>query len=357
MLEEFWYKLKSTLLKLANFKKRSRTKRYLFPVVLIFIAAVLIFTLPKPYFLLINNQVLSFLIFTTVVVASAWFGGFGPGLFATLFAALVNYFTLLKWDAAIQPFTGDLLLSAIFIVEGLVISIISEVRYQAEFQKDEFIGFAAHELKNPLTTIKVYASLLNRYFEKTKKDKYSQITQSIESQSDRILELINDLLDVTQIEVGKFDYEEDLFDFDNLVEETVGHQRIIDPKREIILTGQCKRIIRGDKYRLGQVITNLLTNALKYSPKDAPVKVKIKSNRETVSLSVTDFGIGVPKGEFKSIFREFYRTGAPQKVKAQGAGLGLFISTRIVNHHHGKIWVKSDGISGSTFFLELPKGH
>jgi len=169
VLEEWWYKLKSILLKFANFSKRSKTERYLFPAILIFLAAVLIFIFPKPNFLLIDNQVLSFLIFTAIVVSSAWYGGFGPGLFATLFTALFNYFTLLKWDAGIHPPSSDLLLSAVFLLEGLVISILSEVRYEAEFQKDEFIGFAAHELKNPLTTIKVYASLLNKHFEKPKK--------------------------------------------------------------------------------------------------------------------------------------------------------------------------------------------
>lgn len=164
-------------------------------------------------------------------------------------------------------------------------------------------------------------------------------------------------MDVTQIEVGKFDYEEDLYNFDNVAAEAVGHQRVINPERKIILTGQTKSILRGDKYRVGQVITNLLINALKYSPKDAPVKVRIKKNREAVILSVTDFGIGIPKGETKSIFREFYRTGTPQKDKAKGTGLGLFISSKIVKHHNGKICVKSDGVSGSVFFMELPREH
>ena len=168
------------------------------------------------------------------------------------------------------------------------------------------------------------------------------------------MELIDDLLDVTKIEVGKFMYKKELFDFDELVVEIVNHQRIINKERVISVSGRSNKIIRGDRYRIGQVITNLLTNAVKYSPEKSPIEVRIKRDRERIILAVKDYGIGIPRSEQRAVFNQFYRSRSTQKGKAEGLGLGLFISSQIIKHHRGKLGVKSSGSKGSVFFLEMP---
>ncbi len=353
-IEEIWFKVKFYLMKLAYLKKRSRLRRYLLPIILVTIIFPLITSLPKEYFQIINSQTISLLVLILIVTISSWYGGLSPGILATILTAFLSYFTLLREDLPYHPETGDLIIALLYLVIGLLISTISEARYEAEIQKDEFIGLAAHELKNPLAVIKGFAGLLDQHYKKLGNRKVVTFTEEIGSQSDKMLELINDLLDVNKIEVGKFVYEDELFDFDDLVKETVTHQRIINKGRTITLSGSSNVIIKADRYRIGQVIINLLTNALKYSPKKSPIEVKIKKSKKEVTVTVKDYGVGVPTHEQKKIFNEYYRTRHTLRGRTEGLGLGLFISRSIVNRHKGKIWVESKEGKGSTFHLTLP---
>lgn len=363
-MEELWFKFKLLVVKLTYLQKRNRLRRYGFVIVAIALIFPLFIFIPEEYFDLVNSQTVSFLVFILIVTASSWYGGLGPGVLATLITSVTNYFTLLKADFPHHSDTGDALISLIYIIVGFLISIISEARYQAEFQKDEFIALVAHEIKNPLNTIKGYVGLLNQKLKKNGKNgvlkykkKIFEYLEEVDIQADKLLELINDLLDVTKIEIGKFAYRDEMFVFDDLIKNIVSNQQVVNRKREIILTGSSKKIIRGDRYRIGQVITNLLTNAIKYSPQKSPVKIKVKDGKDKVALAVQDYGIGVPRSEQKAIFKHFYRSRLTNQIKAEGLGLGLFISSQIAKHHHGKLYVKSNGIKGSTFCLEVPKNY
>ena len=168
------------------------------------------------------------------------------------------------------------------------------------------------------------------------------------------MNLINDLLDITKIEIGKISYQKEIFDFDDLIKDVVIHQKVITPNRKISLTGQTKKVIYADKYRIRQVVVNLLTNALKYSPDTKRVTLRLKSKRDSVLLSIKDFGLGIPRDELKLIFNRYYRTKSVEKKRSEGLGLGLFISNQIVKFHQGKLWVESIVGKGSTFFVSLP---
>ncbi|MBI2337936.1 HAMP domain-containing histidine kinase [Candidatus Daviesbacteria bacterium] len=344
-------------MKLAYFQKRNRLKRYGFSVIVTTLLFSLFILLPKEYLTLINNQTISLLVLILVVTASSWYGGLGPGLLATFLTTFINYFTILKIDSSSHPETGDLFITFVYIIVGFLISLISEVRYEAEFQKDEFIAMAAHEIKNPLNTIKGYACLLQKKIKASGKNKISEYADEIDTQADRLLELINDLLDVTKIEVGKFIYKDELFDLDSLTEEIINHQRIANIGKVITLTGSTHKIIKADRYRIGQVITNLLTNAIKYSPQKSPIKIRLKSKKDGVILTVKDYGIGIPRPEQKAIFKHFYRSQRTRQRKIEGLGLGLFISSQIIKHYRGKLQVKSTETRGSTFCLEVPKNY
>lgn len=355
LVEKFWFKFKLYLVKLAYLQKRSRTRRYGFSIILITLILLLdIFFLNADYFF-IHSQTIILLVFILVVAASSWYGGLGPGILATVFISIINYL-LLRGDLPFFPETDDLLITFVFIIVGFFISVISEARYEVELQKDEFIALIAHEIKNPLSAIKGFAGLLNQSC-KNGHSRISRYTEEIDFQSDKVLELINDLLDVTRIEVGKFIYKDELFDFDSLVKRIVSNQGIINIKREITLSGNSKRIIKGDGYRIGQVITNLLTNAIKYSPEKSPVRVFVKGVKNGVVLTVRDHGIGIPKSEHRAVFNQFYRTRGAERGRAEGLGLGLFISSQIIKYHRGKLGVKSNGIKGSTFYIEIPKNY
>lgn len=351
LMEELWYQVKRLLSNFTHFQKRSRLKRYILPLILV----VIVFLL-KHYFhtLLGNNS--AFLIVSFIVAASSSYGGLGPGILATLVSATWVYFAYLTADINSHPYSGDILLILIFLVEGFIISLVSEARFELEDQKEEFIGVVAHELKNPLAAVKGFAELVSANAKKNSLKKIAFFGQSINSSSDKMLELINDLLDVTKIEIGKFTYTNSFFDICELTREVISHQQMIYKKRKFTLKCISKTLLYGDRYRIGQVITNLLTNALKYSPEDTNVTVKLKENGKKIILSVKDKGLGISTGDQKKVFSRFYRTQKVQGNKSQGLGLGLFICTQIVNHHKGRLYFKSREGKGTTFFLELSLG-
>lgn len=346
-----WYKIKVFLVRFSHFGERNRIKRYGLPVILVLI----VFTFKFFYFELLG-QSSSFLMVSFIVAVSSWYGGLGPGLFATLLSSVMVFFTFLIADLSAHPLIGDAILLIVFIIEGTIISIASEARFQVENQKDEFIGFVAHELKNPLASIMGFSGLITNNAKKSGYRKISSYAREISTQSDRILEEINDLLDITKIEIGKFSYQDSFFNMDSLVKEVLDHQRIIAENRKIEFFGKSRKTIYGDKYRIGQVITNLITNALKYSPATGKIIVKLKDMKGNVSLSVRDLGLGIAKKDQEKIFRRFYRVDTEQKNKSEGLGLGLYICRQIVIHHNGRLWVKSKEGKGSTFYLTLPTG-
>lgn len=355
-MEELWYKIKLQLIKLAYFKKRSRLKRYGLPVLLMLTIFSLVFFSPKTLFQIINSQALSFLIFTVIVTVSAWYGGLGPGIMTTILAGIINYLVILRLD--LQQYHssfGDGIITVIWIAEGFVISVISQVRYEYELQKDEFIGLTAHELKNPLSVIKGYAQILTHSSKGAGQRKAVELAREIESQSDKLVELINDLLDVTRIGIGSLLYKDERFCFFTLVKEVIKQQMVINNKRKILLFGKTQEFVFADRYRIGQVITNLLTNAQKYSPSKSSIRVKIKGSASSLVLSVKDYGIGIPKKEQEAIFNQFYRARGTQRRKTEGLGLGLFISSQIARHYESKLWVRSNKNKGSTFYLRLPR--
>lgn len=345
---EWWHKVKQFLVKLLHFERRGRINRYVFPVAV----TVLVFIF-KIYTFNIFGIAGAFLSLTLIVILSSLYGGMGPGILATILAATANYFIFLRKDLGVYPSSQDLILTTIFLFEGFLISTIAEAYHEVDMQKDEFVGFLAHELKNPLSAIQGFAELALIKAKRKKDQKAVLYSSEVITQSERLAELINDLLDIRKIEIGKFTYQDMPFEFDGLIAEQLMHQRIIS-KRDIIFTGKTGKTISADRYRIGQVVNNLLTNALKYSPPECPIMVKARTAKGKIILSVKDQGIGVSMQDKDRIFSEFYRTTRTQKDKTEGLGLGLYISSQIVKNYHGRLWVKSKEGHGATFFMELP---
>ncbi len=220
--------------------------------------------------------------------------------------------------------------------------------------KDEFMGAATHELRTPVTTLKGHTQVLQRQFSRKGDEKTTESLGKMNAQIDRLNNLIGDLLDVTKIESGKLQFQLGTFDFDELVRETVDSMRLTTERHEIRSVGTLKRKIFGDRNRIGQVISNFLSNAIKYSPHATEIIVNTVKERNDVVFSVTDFGVGIPKADKDRIFERFYRVIGGRHTTFPGLGLGLYISAGIIIRHHGKIWVESKKGKGSTFFFSLP---
>lgn len=221
-------------------------------------------------------------------------------------------------------------------------------------QKDTFLGIASHELKTPLTSLKLYAQVLERMLRKTGDEKNAEFARKMDLQIEKLTSLIGDLLDVTKINAGKIYLNEAEFDFEQLVIETVEDQRM-STSYHIELSTEKVGMVFADRDRIGQVITNFISNAIKYSPNSEKIIVHVETVDDQVQFSVKDFGIGMPEDKKDKVFEQYYRVSGDEQTVFPGLGLGLYISSQIVDRSNGKIWVNSILGKGSTFYFSLPK--
>lgn len=224
-----------------------------------------------------------------------------------------------------------------------------------EQQKEDFLGIASHELKTPVTSIKGNVQVLEHTLRAKGAIYEANQLEKVDRQVNKLVSLINDLLDVTKIETGKILFSYELFDFNELVDEVVKSMQFVSVHHVLKRTqGPGKAMMSGDKNRIEQVITNLISNAIKYSPNADKVIINTSIEDSVVILSVKDFGAGLSPEHMNKIFDRFYRVSGTNNNWASGLGLGLYISSEIVNNHKGKIWVESVLNEGSIFFVSLP---
>ena len=239
---------------------------------------------------------------------------------------------------------------------AMVITITHDIteRMQAERRKDEFISMASHELKTPVTSLKGFAHVLQRRLIKQGDEQGQQYLARMDTQLNKLAKLINDLLDISKMQAGKLAYEVEQVDLDALVQEMVENVQATTSTHQIVIEGKAEGYLIGDKDRLEQVFINLLTNAIKYSPQAKKVIVRLSREQERAIVSVQDFGIGISMDHYQKIFERFYQVTDPEEKTYPGLGLGLYISSEIIERHHGRIWVESSKGQGSTFFVALP---
>jgi signal transduction histidine kinase len=218
-------------------------------------------------------------------------------------------------------------------------------------KKDEFIGLASHELKTPLTSISGYLQIISRL----KSDEASQkfIDKTIH-QVKKLTSLVSDLLDVSKIEAGKLQLGIEQFDIKPVVEGAIELIRHSNNNYNISLQTSIDSLtVSGDPHRIEQVLINLLTNAIKYSPGSDKVEVFLNTKDNKVIVGVKDYGVGIAADKLTKVFSRFYRIeGANPNIS--GLGIGLYLSHEIVTRHKGKLWVESDLGKGSTFWLSIP---
>ncbi len=235
----------------------------------------------------------------------------------------------------------------------LAIEDVTEIR-KIEKEKDDFISMASHELKTPLTTIKMFVQLLQETHKKKKDKKSEFISDKINIQVDRLTSMMGSFLNVYAIQNGKMDMHRNTFSLDKALQEEIETFQYSTDTHVIIFKGTKNIKIFADKERISQVITNLLTNAIKYSPAAHRIVVTLKKAKQEVIVSIQDFGMGIAKDQQEKIFERFYRTNGKKEKEIKGLGLGLYIASEIIKSHEGKLWVESKVGSGSTFFFSLP---
>jgi PAS domain S-box-containing protein len=225
---------------------------------------------------------------------------------------------------------------------------------QLEERKNAFISIASHELKTPITSLKGFTQILQRRLQAIADPQTLLFLDRMDAQLKRLNNLINDLLDVSKMQTGILAFRENAIDLDTLVHETVENIQATTT-HQLVLEGATHVQVYGDWDRLGQVLINLLTNAVKYSPQADRVLIHLSSDKQQAKISVQDFGIGIAGEHHERIFDRFYQVGDPQGKSYPGLGIGLHIARTIVERHGGRLWLESKRGAGSTFYLTLPR--
>jgi signal transduction histidine kinase len=214
----------------------------------------------------------------------------------------------------------------------------------------DFFSMAVHELRTPLTAIDGHAQLAQRFLTKDPARAADSLAR-IREQSKRMSRLIADLLDRARVSVGALSLEVVTFDLGVATAITIGlHEHGEVPR--ITFTTQAPLRIQGDPDRIAQILANLLDNASRYSAPGSPIGVALTVVGNEAQIRVMDRGVGVPEDERDRIFAPFYRTSRTREIP--GTGLGLHISQRIAEQHHGRLWLESTSETGSVFVLALP---
>jgi signal transduction histidine kinase len=352
---------------------RSRLIGYPASILLVGIATVLSYFLKlfasEPYFL---GQP-----FVFVIIFIALFWGFSPVIFAIILEYLaVDIFLVSPFRMFIVEGWGDVITYGPFVLAQLVIALLTiqgesrrrhllQAKKEVETEAQEleranrfkslFISIASHELKTPITAIKAQAQLALRRAAKLQQTAperlpWSTYMEKIEAETHRLQTLVNDLLDLGSIDSGKMPLQFAECDLGKLCQDVVEEQETLSGRRIDLEIPPNPILLQADHGRLTQVIINLVTNAIKYSPQNMPIQVTAKENHTHAIAQVHNNGSVIPQEQQERIFEPFYRLPSNE----EGSGLGLAISKEIVERHGGHIWVESSEEKGTTFFVELP---
>ena len=226
-------------------------------------------------------------------------------------------------------------------------------RIENEKRRDEFVSTTSHELKTPITSQKAFGQLLEQLIDKKGYTELKPYIKKINQQTDKLTKLIEDLLELSRVQSGRLKMENKRFDFDALIHEIVETTQMTT-KHMLTIKGSTRKKVKGDRERLGQVLSNLLSNAAKYSPKADEIIIILSSDRDKITVGVQDFGIGISSEYHTKIFERFFRVTGEDEKTYPGMGIGLHVSTEIIAHHHGKLWVESERYKGSTFYFTVP---
>lgn len=234
-----------------------------------------------------------------------------------------------------------------------ILSEITEIK-KDEQRKSDFIGMVSHELKTPLTSLNGYLQLLDARTSKYNDNFIATGLGKAKVQVKKMTTMINGFLNVSRLDAGKIHLNKQIFEFTALVKDIIEEVQFTANDHNITFIPCGPVSVFADRDKIGNVITNLLTNAIKYSPAGKDILAQCSVDDNNVILSIKDKGIGIEQQDISKLFDRFYRTDASTASTVLGFGIGLYLSAEIVSSHHGKIWAESELNHGSTFFFSIP---
>lgn len=230
---------------------------------------------------------------------------------------------------------------------------IEDIKVQ-EQHKDFFISMASHELKTPITSMKAYVQILQSMYQNGEDEFLKKSLDRVHIQIEKLTTIIGDLLDLSKIRKGSLTFHKQNFELNGIIQEVIEELKVIYSKNKIIFKPDKKLYVHADSERIGQVLINMITNAVKYSPENGNIVITSQMHQKSVIVSVQDEGIGIDKNYQRKIFERFYRVEGKNEKTFPGFGIGLFIAAEIIRRHKGSIGVESEPGQGSRFYFSLP---
>lgn len=258
----------------------------------------------------------------------------------------------------------DIEITTVFLEEGQeeggVLIVLHDVTRDklVERMKTEFVSIAAHQLRTPLSAIKWTLRMVLDGDTGELNLEQKDLLEKTYVSNERMISLINDLLNVTRIEEGRFLYKQELVDFESIV------STIIESSQELLKMKQMELIfdkpkeplpqVSVDKEKMELVVQNLLENAVKYTPEKGTIRISLEKSNTDIVFKIKDTGVGIPESQQERIFTKFFRGDNVIRMETEGSGLGLYTTRNIVDAHKGKIWFDSKEGEGTTFYFTIP---
>jgi len=227
------------------------------------------------------------------------------------------------------------------------------IHKELEKERENVIGFVAHELRNPLANLVLCNELLGELIKENDAESIDDLLQRSKNNIMRLNNLIGELYDAAKMKSGNLKLNISTFNFQEMIKEAIDTVKVLHPSYNIIITGNGDIESNGDRYRLIQVVTNYLSNGIKYSDGNTEVELHIACTDEAVIVSVKDHGVGISQNQLPFIFDRFFR--AEKTKNLEGIGLGLYICRQIISAHRGEVWAESEEGKGSTFYFSIPR--
>ncbi|GAA4315882.1 ATP-binding protein [Mucilaginibacter gynuensis] len=227
-------------------------------------------------------------------------------------------------------------------------------RKHNDMRKNDFIAMVSHELKTPLTSIKSYIQLLINKIPKGNDEFLNSALVKADRQIVKMTKMIHGFLDMSKLESGKITLSREEFNLCDLLNEIVADVRFYTYTHFFEIYRQDNAIVYADRNKIGQVIDNFLSNAIKYSPRETVIDINCIVIDSNVQISVADKGIGVKPKDQAKVFDKFYRVDNDIIKTVAGFGIGLYLAGEIIHLHNGKIWVESEECEGATFYFSIP---
>lgn len=347
-------------------KYSGRTKNFIFNLITVLFLSVLIhytngvrgYTIFL-YFLVGLSTAMSMpIIYTLGIILSIVTLIFSES-FLTLgnLATNLSFATLHSWALCLVVFYSRLEAGEASVARRREEEIMLEKEKTLSELKDEFVFIISHELKLPITAVKGYLDTIFSQYGSSLDSEAKELLQMTELNSERLNKLLNDLMDISRIEQGSLQIKLSDVSLQPLINEVLSNLLLDARKKKISLTqeGDLDTGVKADPDRLKEILTNLVGNAVKYTPDGGRVVVKVKKESGLAQVSVVDNGGGISEEDQKHLFEKFYRVENEQTRTVKGSGLGLFITKQLVEKMGGQIGISSKAGAGSTFYFTLPR--